>query len=184
MIRINLLPEELRKRRKTVSFRDLGMLLHGGIALVILIGVVVGVVFQVQQMNRIRNKLTELEQEKVMLAPQVVAVRKIKTEQQRLERHLQIISHLDTNRFFHVRLVDEFAETIPEGLWISSLSEPEPGKISVDGKAYSSLLIADFVARLERSDFFSNAELVVAEEKHINETRVVEFVAVFNFKNL
>ena len=184
MIRINLLPEELRKKRKTVSFRDLGMLLHAGIALVVLIGVVLGVVLQVQQMDRLKGKLSELEQEKVMLAPQVVAVRKLKAEQQRLERHLQIISQLDKNRFFHVRLIDEFAETIPEGLWVSTLSEPEPGRISVDGRAYSSLVIADFVARLERSEFFSNAELVLAEEKYVSDTRVVEFVATFNFESL
>jgi len=184
MIRINLLPEELRKKQHALPRTNLGMFLHVIVGATILLAVVLGVMVQVHQLHRYQAKLDELKRERLSLAPQVAAVRKIEKNNRDLKEHLRVIGMLDKDRALQAMLLDEFARTVPEGLWISKLSEPRRGVVSVGGEAFSSLLIAEFMGRIESSELFGEPELLIAEQKIVGNRRVIEFMATFRVKAL
>jgi Tfp pilus assembly protein PilN len=176
MIRINLLPAEEKVVRKSISVkRPTGILLP----LVILVGsvtlVVAAVVHQQAQVQSLLTDLRAVEDEIERLAPEVALVERLAKERSELDLRLSVIDQLSGRRFHAVRLVDELHRSIPDYLWLTSAHQISPTEMNFEGVTFSNLIVADFMTRLDRSPYFAEVDLSVAERGMIDERPVTQF---------
>jgi Tfp pilus assembly protein PilN len=177
MIRINLLPAEEKVTRKSISVkRPTGVLLP----LIILAGSVTLVVAAVvQQQAQVQSLVTDLrlvEEQIDQLAPEVSLVERLAKERAELDLRLSVIDQLSGRRFHSVRLVDELDRAVPDYLWLAQANQLGPTEMSIEGVTFSNLIVADFMTRIDRSPYFANVQLSVAERGMIDERPVTQFI--------
>lgn len=157
MILINLLPyrEAVKKARKR-NFQN-------SCALSALVGVVIaGIVylfFQAQisdqeEANRI------LEQENASLAKKVTEVANIERENAALRARQQAVEGLQSKRGVPVELLNQLIEQVPDGLFLSSISQ-NAQKISLEGFAQANDDVSAFLHNIdEKMPWNTNPELI------------------------
>jgi type IV pilus assembly protein PilN len=177
MIRINLLPaEEKQVRRSMPTFKRPSGLLLPLVLLGTGISVVVGaVVHQQAQLQSLGRDLKQVEAEIQRLAPEVALVERLGKERAELDLRLSVIDQLSEKRFHAVRLLDELDRAVPDYLWLAGAVQTDEDKMSIEGVTFSNLIIADYMTRLDRSPYFSDIDLGVAERGEIEERDVVKF---------
>jgi Tfp pilus assembly protein PilN len=137
--------------------------------------VVASVVHQQTQLQSLGRDLRSVEQEITRLAPEVALVERLGKERAELDLRLSVIDQLSEQRFDAVRLIDELDRAVPEYLWLTGAVQTGPDKMNVEGVTFSNLIIADYMTRLDRSVYFANVDLGVAERGLIDERDVVKF---------
>jgi len=123
MPRINLLPwrEELRKRQQ----KEFGLTALGAVVLAAL--AVVAVHFEIQgRIDFQRERNAYLEQQIAALDRKIKEIRELESEKRRLLARMQIIEQLQSSRPEIVHLFDEFVETLPEGVFYTTLAQRGP----------------------------------------------------------
>lgn len=156
MIRINLLPHrEMRRERRKKDFVGLcGMIAVLGLATAGAVGF--GINSQVDaQLERnafIENKNRELDSK----------IREIATLEQEiksLQERQSAVESLQSNRTIPVHLFDELVKHVPEGVFLTKLTQAGK-KISVVGQAQTNERIADFLRNLaSRTPWMEKPEL-------------------------
>ena len=152
---INLLPwrEELREERKRQFFSTL-------VLTAILAGLIgfawytwVSAFINAQER---RNQM--LETEISALNKQADEIRAFKKQKSEMLDRMEVIKGLQTNRPEIVRLFDQLAQVIPDGVYLSSLSV-DGSAVSMQGKAESNNRISSFMRQLDRSGKFAQPNL-------------------------
>jgi Tfp pilus assembly protein PilN len=176
MIRINLLPPEEKQARKSLAIKRPTGLLVPLVVLGASVGVVVAsVVHQQALLQSLGRDLRAVEGEIARLEPEVRLVERLGKERAELDLRLSVIDQLSEKRFDAVRLIDELDRAVPEYLWLTGAVQTGPDKMNVEGVTFSNLIIADYMTRLDRSAYFANVDLGVAERGLIDERDVVKF---------
>lgn len=176
MIRINLLPAEEKQARKGLTIkRPTGMLLPLVVLGIGVTAVVASVVHQQAQLQSLTRDLRAVEGEIGRLAPEVALVERLSKERAELDLRLSVIDQLSEKRFDAVRLMDELDRAVPDYLWLTSAVQTAPDKLNLEGVTFSNLIIADYMTRLDRSPYFANVDLGVADRGAIEERDVVKF---------
>jgi type IV pilus assembly protein PilN len=120
-------------------------------------------------------------------------VDEIKKAFDRLKQKTDVIKNLETNRKIAVQLLDNMTILVAEKVSVSSSeasadSDIKPVKrlwfnnfqengdqIELQGIALDNKTIADFMSRLEASDFFMNVNLKTIKQQKINELNLKSF---------
>jgi type IV pilus assembly protein PilN len=174
MIRINLLPRDERKTRRSIQFPKVGALMPV-LVLILVIALFAAVsVFQTLQIGRLKSDIARAEQEAAKLKPQIQTIQDLTQKREELQRRLNVIADLDKTRLQRVKLVDELSRCVPEHLWLTSYEETG-NKVQIEGVTFSNLLVADFMTRLEASPLYGSVDLLVAEKGTIDQRNVVKF---------
>ncbi len=126
-------------------------------------------------MQSLGRVLKAVEGEISRLAPEVALVERLGKERAELDLRLSVIDRLSEKRFEAVRLVDELDRAVPEYLWLPGAVQTGSDKMNVEGVTFSNLIIAAYRTRLDRSAYFANVDLGVAERGVIEERDVVKF---------
>ncbi|MGH7278873.1 MAG: PilN domain-containing protein, partial [Candidatus Rokuibacteriota bacterium] len=84
-------------------------------------------------------------------------------ERAELDLRLSVIDQLSHMRFNAVRLVDELDRAVPEYLWLTGALMTGPTSMNIEGVTFSNLIVADYMTRLERSPYFANVNMTIAE---------------------
>lgn len=147
MANINLLPwrEDLRHERQRQFLSILGLVALLGVA-------VVGSVYTVYE-NKLDNQRTRnqyLQGELRKLDSKIKAINALEKERIELIDRMQIIQNLQKSRPQVVHIFDEIAETIPEGVNLSSIKRVKD-KLIFNGVAESGPRISNFMRRLNTS---------------------------------
>lgn len=170
MARINLLPwrEELRKKRQ----KDFGITV--GIAVVAMLAVVGLVHLQIDKMIEYQNARNQrLTSEIALLDRKIAEIKDLEKEKQNLLARMRIVERLQTSRPEVVHLFDELAEILPEGVYLTSLTQR--GKsLSLDGYAQSNARVSSFMRALDGSEWLDRPDLkmIQAEETRRGTTTV------------
>jgi type IV pilus assembly protein PilN len=174
MIRINLLPHDERKTRKSFALPKMGTMMP--ILVLILVAVLfAGVsVIQTLQVGRLKADIARASQEAEKLRPQIQTIQDLTQKREELQKRLNVIADLDKGRLIRVKLVDELSRCIPDHLWLTSYEETG-NNIQVEGVTFSNLIVADFMTRLEASPLYGSVDLLVAEKGTIDQRNVVKF---------
>lgn len=142
---INLLPwrEELKAQQKKELFVLLGA---SGVASLILIlfvhmGMKNAIGFQVDNNTYLKSQITILDQ-------QIEEIKSLKKEKEKLLARMEVIQELQSNRPHIVRLFDGITRTVPEGLFLTSLTRTDT-KILIEGKAESNTRVSTFMRNIE-----------------------------------
>jgi len=135
MLKINLLPPELRKKRKrsrvvvfelTQTFLILIIVFEIALFLSFFLFVNMKVANKQQDLKSVRSELERLQ-------AQVKDVKKLEDDAKKLENRLKIINDLMFSRMQWSKKLNELSNLIPENIWLTSLSLGQQGAVSSGG---------------------------------------------------
>jgi len=159
MPRINLLPwrEELRaKRKKDFMMAIVGAILVGGLLSYTGKLTVQGMTSAQNVRNNIlRTKITELDQ-------QIEEINELDAQKSRLIARMEIIDQLQRSRPEAVHLVDELVDALPEGVFLTEVSQLST-RIELKGSAQSSTRVSALMRNVDSSDWLNQPQLQVVQ---------------------
>ena len=166
MIRINLLPFRLARKRENirqqVSIFFLSILL-----------LVAGLTWYTLDIkNTIEEKRLETERVNAQIAVYKERADRVSTIQKRLkilEDKLQIVASLKQKRDAQLVLLEDLqTRLVPEQMWMETLDADETS-VTMTGIAFDNPTIANFMKRLEESALFQEVDLKQARIKKFDE---------------
>ena len=182
MIKINLLVEA---RADKVSKAPLISLGTGNInnylllsALILAIGWVGLRYWQLSsRLADVKAEVAVNQREYDRLKPIIEEVEAFKKRNAELRHKIEVIEQLKANQYGPVRLMDEVSKALPELLWLTDLGVSGTA-ISMRGQALNENAVANFIANLGASPFFSEPVLKIMSQ---NEAAVFTFDLSCNF---
>ena len=178
MIRVNLLPQESKKARRSFRMPSVsgGVMVWTVVVLVLYAGVVFSVsALQVKKLGELEHKINDAKEESARLAPQLAKIRKLTKEREEVNRRLGIIASLDRDRYLRVQMMNEISTNVPANCWLTAVTEQGGSSVTLEGVTFPNYIIADLMNNLEKSKRFGVTSLKVAEEGDIEQHRVIQF---------
>lgn len=155
MARINLLPwrEKLREERRQRFLVALGGVLAVAVGLLVLSDRYLNLAIEQQSA---RNDF--LRKEIAVLDARIKEISELRTRRQQLLERMKIIQDLQGNRPIIVRVFDQLARTLPDGVHFSELNMTGKG-IAIRGAAESNSLVSSLMRNLDGSDWLATPNL-------------------------
>lgn len=159
MPRINLLPWREQQRTERKKAFGVGM---GAAALGAGVVALAGFMFVNQMIDSQvgRNKL--LEREILVLDKQIEEINSLEQQKQQHISRMQIIEKLQQSRPEIVHVFETFTTTIPDGAFLTSITQTGP-RYKIQGVAQSSSRVSTFWRALDASQWLKELELDVLE---------------------
>ncbi len=156
MIRINLLPVRTSRKRETA----LRQILLAAAGAVLVVAGCAYFYFEIDsEIDKLASENKRVEQEIAKLKEVIGQVEEFEQKKAELQKKLDVIGTLKANKTGPVHMLDEIASNIPDKCWLTSLSEVDR-KVELSGVAINNEVIADFISKLEASDYFDDLYLV------------------------
>lgn len=203
MIEINLLPEELRRKNKSLGIPKAA---QAGLAgMVIAVALMASVsYYQKSQLAQVNADVARVEAKVQQMQSDIQLVDRLVDVKTRIMRRLGAIETLDRNRSAWVQNLEDLAMVIPDFLWLSEFQQgngrtdartrtkrggPEPSvnadsvtavknTFTLKGYCYTVNALANFILNLQDSPRFSNIQLSYAKATDLNERHVYDFQVV------
>lgn len=155
MIRINLLPTRVNKKVEAAKRQGV-LAVIGLVAVIALCG---------WSYLSLASEVTSVEEENVVLQQDIDRLKKIigqveefKAQKVELEKKIEVIKRLKSERTGPVFLLDEVAQAIPEKVWITKLTEKGP-RVNIVGRSINMEYIGQFTEALRRSAHIESVEV-------------------------
>jgi len=161
MARINLLPwrEQLRTERK----REFGFMLVGGVVIAALL-VGYWYWFNEDRIDYQRKRNAYLKNEIAVVDKQIKEIDKLEKTRNQLVGRMNVIQNLQVSRPQVVHLFDELVTTIPDGVYLTELTQS--GKaVTVTGRAQSNARVSAYMRNIEQSPWLTKPKLSIIENK-------------------
>ena len=172
MPRINLLPwrEEERKKRQ----RDFGVAMAGSV--VAAIGCILAVLFVYSQMidnqdgrnQRLNDEIAELQKS-------IEEIDGLERQKERLLARMEIIEQLQKSRPEIVHLFDEIARQLPEGVYLTGMTQ-RGRQVELRGIAQSSTRVSALMRQIDASPWMMDPEVDRVETTTKGASRRAEFI--------
>lgn len=150
MAKINLLPwrDELREQRKReFQFVSVGVVIIGVLVVVAMY------MFFAQKLNEQEQANQAVVAENQRMDAQLKSLDGLQDRRNAIVDRMKLIQGLESQRPITVRLLDEFARSIPNNLFITSFSRTG-NQFIIKGKAESPNTVAELLRNLEASNWF------------------------------
>lgn len=174
MARINLLPwrEELRQQRK----KEFGIAIVAALAVT---GALWGLYFwHVGQLIDYQTSRNDYLQSQIaLLDSKIKEIEKLEAERDSLIQRMRAIETLQTSRPIIVKLFDALVSTLPEGLFLTEISQTGE-KLTIKGIAQSNARVSNFMRNIEDSEVLQNPSLTVIETRMQDGRRLSDFTLV------
>jgi type IV pilus assembly protein PilN len=169
--RINLLDwrAELRAKRKQQFMVVLGLAFAASAALVVL-----GYFAVTEAVDGQNNRNQFLTQQIADLDIKIKEIQDLEKTRQNLVSRMKVIEQLQQSRSATVHFFDEIVNTIPDGIYLTSVKQ-NGQNITIDGIAESSGRISAYLKNLDSSPWFKDPRLVVIKTAEKNKQRNSEF---------
>lgn len=156
MIRINLLPFRLARKRENIRQQVSIFLLSVILVIVGLTWYTLGVDRRIEQKN---NEIERIDAEISVYKKKADQVADIKKRLKILEDKLEIIESLQFKRDEQLLLIEDLqSRMVPEKMWLESMHADESA-VTLTGIAFDNPTIADFMKQLEASNLFQEIDL-------------------------
>lgn len=172
MIRINLLPFRAARKSENIR-RQVSLFLLSLILVVLVMGYLqISLTSKIGVLNeQISSTTAELSKYK----KQAKEVDKIRKTLSNLQKRTDVMKTLDKNRREPVKLLEAISELIiPNRMWLSSMIITA-SSIKLTGTALDNKTTADFMKRLEGSEFFGSVRLHAIAHKMAQKQRMKGF---------
>jgi type IV pilus assembly protein PilN len=180
MARINLLPwREAGRRRRQKEFALAAAM---AVALVLLLGL--GLRVQIEAMiesQESRNAF--LQGEIAKLNARIREIEKLEQTKADLLARMNVIQQLQQSRPEVVHLFDEVVRSVPEGVYLTSLTQ-SGGQVVVEGRAQSNARVSAFMRNIQASPWITNPNLLLIENKDQTGTGLSHFRLGFTQQRL
>lgn len=175
MIRLNLLPwrEERRRERKQQFQRQLGLMAALGLSVVLAVFIVNTSRIALQEE---RNQLLSTENAK--LDVRLLEIQQLKQQIAALNARSAAVERLQSGRTYPVRLLDELARRVPQGIALKSVKQTD--KLTLSGIAQSNARVSELLRALHTDDgWLGQPELGELKSANLGQGRdakkIVEF---------
>lgn len=161
MAKINLLPwrEEKRKQREKSFYTGLVFSVLSAGAIVFAASVQIDVMISYQK-SRNSYLTTEIKQ----VEKSIAEIRDLQKKKKSLLERMKVIQKFQTNRSDSVRLLDEIAKVLPEGVHLTSYKQ-NAKKQEFQGVAQSNARVSAFMRNIARSEWLEKPDLNVIKAK-------------------
>lgn len=178
MARINLLPwREWERKRKQREFT--GMVAAG--AIFAAIAVIIGHVQMDSMISNQEGRNLFLEGEIKSLDARIVKIKDLESTKAKLLARMNVIQELQSNRPLSVHLMDELVRTLPDGVYLSKVTQKGP-ELTLEGVAQSNARVSAYMRNIDGSLWIGNPRLNVIETKTADRRRIAEFTLLSNQK--
>lgn len=179
MIRINLLPAQ-EVSSKLELYDQLRM---GIIALIAVVAVIGFLAWDIrgkistrkEGLNKLQTELNRLNQAGVEKK-----LKEFEQSMMELETKIDVIWQKKSEQAGPVHLLDGVSRSLPDRVWLSSLDQ-NPKGVAIRGFAYTNVDVAQFMANLEASDYFSDVQLVQSIQGDVEGHKVMDFTMKFKY---
>ena len=161
MAHINLLPwrESRRKRQQ----RDFGGIV--GLAALLTAAACGGVHFYIEGLIDHQNARNGfLQKEIAVLDKQIKEIKDLEKTKNQLIARMEVIYKLQTSRPEIVHLFDELVTTIPDGVYLTQVSQSNRS-LALDGKAESNARVSSYMRNIEKSEWLAKPTLRVVSSR-------------------
>jgi type IV pilus assembly protein PilN len=153
MPRINLLPWREQQRTERKKSFAVGMMA----ALVAALAVTgAGYLFMNSLMESQNNRNSKLTQEIKTLDKQIEQINDLEQQKQQFIARMQIIEKLQRSRPEIVHVFDTIAQTIPNGVYLTSMAQ-NGQKFKLQGMHQAASLVSSFMRELDKSQWFKQS---------------------------
>jgi type IV pilus assembly protein PilN len=175
MIRINLLPEEDRAKKKELHLPEMSTVYLIAAVVIFIAAIMVTGSIQRHKVRDLETRIEVAKEESRKLAPQLAKIKQITREREEVNRRLSLITSLDRHRYYRVKLLNDISFKLPANCWLTDISEQSPNNFTINGITFSNFTVADMMTNLERSSLVTGVDLKVAERGQINKREVMKF---------
>ncbi len=160
MVRINLLPTKVARKKETVVLQLI-------VGVIVIALAVVGCMFK----NHIEDQKIEAEQATIkdlelkisQLQAVIAKVDDFKKKKADLNRKIDTIKDLNAKRSGPVKLMEEFTYVVPRKIYITTYREADK-QLSLEGVAADGPTVADFIDNLRGSKYFYDVQLIQVQQ--------------------
>jgi type IV pilus assembly protein PilN len=166
IVRVNLTNwrKEERERRK---IRFLSVLALVAAISVLLAGIIP--MFYYGHLMEDQEKRNEfLENQIKNVDKKITEIKELKDIKNDLIQRMNIIEQLQQSRSTIVHYFKEISETVPDGIYITSIQQEEKGS-QIDGVADSNSNISNYMVNLEQSEWLKNPKLIIIKRNDDND---------------
>lgn len=178
MMHINLLPhrEEKRKARRTQFYAMLG-------ATMVLAGIIwfIGFTIIESRVAQQNEKNDFLRSEIAILNKQIAEIKTLKQQTDALLARKRVIELLEANRAETVHIFNEFAQRVPEGIYLRKITQ-NGQRINIAGYAQANARVSTLMHNLEESPLLEKPELVQIQAEVVGGRRLAAFSMFVNIK--
>ncbi len=171
MPQINLLPwrEGLRKERQKqfMVAAAAGAVLGLGLTLIMSWTMSRFIDHQIARNGYLHEQIAIVDQ-------QIEEISDLEAKKERLLARMEIIEQLQRSRPEVVHLVDELVRTVPEGVYLSSLSQSGM-RLELDGVAQSNTRVSTYMRNIDSSEWMTAPDLNVIKTKQEGRFRNSDF---------
>src|SRR3990172_6090487 len=161
MIRINLLPVRVAKKKE--SIRQQASVV--GLSVVLLLLVLGIVYFSINKKVKEINESIKTEEKNIA---------QLDKEKKVILEKLNIVRQLEVNKRRHIKMLYDIAVAMPERVWIETLKEAGQ-TVTITGFAASDDVVADFMRSLKGILGAWNVELEIVEQKEKEKMKLAGF---------
>jgi Tfp pilus assembly protein PilN len=181
MIKINLVPEEQRKKVREVKFKKPSLRIpkFDMLIAVLLLGAAIAGVFILNfkadlTLKNLDTKIVETQEELKRLEKERKMVEDIERQQAELKEWVAVVQSLNEGRALYFHVMDELNKLKPEYMWLVVFEESNHN-FKLNGKTFSNYMISNFMDRLNSSSYFNNVKLDEIKETEEREHSVIGF---------
>ncbi|MCX8068997.1 MAG: PilN domain-containing protein [Thermodesulfovibrionales bacterium] len=178
MIRINLIGEEKRKRKKkpfqikNVTFLFFVIM---GLTVVINGGSFLYLHLTVSSLEEKKNSNQVVLND---LNKKIAEVKRLEELNQELNKRKGIIQELSKNKTVPVRILNEINLTLPEGIWLNRI-EYKGKSVDIEGTALTNIAVVSFIDNLKNSKLANNVYLQESNQVEYEKVPVYRFRLTF-----
>lgn len=181
MVKINLLPLKIKKTN--IALRLYTYVVIGSSVLVLCLAL--GLVNLVAQAKKAERQTTLLESKRKEISELVEPIRAILLQEQENKKVEKLLYQLALQQSTWVRILDSLATQVSQDLWldhlvVASVPETTARMLTVTGRAYHKISVADFLANLEKAEIFSNVKLEALNDLEEDQSTLVQFKVSLN----
>ncbi|MGE5237007.1 MAG: PilN domain-containing protein [Acidobacteriota bacterium] len=168
MIKINLLVEARAEKAARAPMVSLGAAnLNNYILLgVLILGLgYVGITYWrlSSRLSDVTREVADNQREYERLKPIIAEVEAFKKKNAELRHKIEVIEQLKANQQGPVRLMDEVSKALPDLTWLTNM-EVAGNVVKIKGQALNENAVANFIANLASSPFFSEPSLGIMKQ--------------------
>ncbi len=178
MIRINLLSVKRKKKVQPLP----AVLIYGAVvSSVIIVVLVIFTFILASKISDMKDDVAAKETTLKELRVQLKEVENYEKDNEDYKKKSQIIVQLKKNQNVPLRLLDEVSIQLPEGVWLSALTN-KGGAVDMNGYAFTNNDLVSYVQKLKKSKYVVNVELRESKQTKIEGLFLYQFKVTFRMK--
>ncbi len=177
MIRINLLPEEFRPRKRKLRITRRWGYVTGAVVGLFLILMALTLVQQ-SRLGRLQEDIRETRIEAERQKADLKLVQELSVLKEKILQRMQVVEKLNRNRTRWIEILAALSKSVPEDTWLIAFKEnPVSGeaRAAIEGMSFSLRPIAFFMDHLEETQWFSHPQFAYAQRIPVSDGMAYNF---------